>query len=158
MNKRKGISFCPYAFFKKVGRRAESFFTTPANNPVMLILWLSVSVGIIFIALDILKFPFVTYDRAGYLLCLGDTRHTVGVLAALVCIPLCAAKQRLGYYAALASGAILFLLCSSHAVYMLAAQTHRFEDQIHGPILWALVQIPIVVYAYKSIREAGKNG
>jgi hypothetical protein len=152
MQKASRKVFCPYAFSRTAVRKGKEVFTTPANYPVMLILWLSVSAGIIFIALDILEFPFISYDRFSDWISLGGTRHTVGVLTALVCIPLVAAKRRLGYYGAFISGLVIFLLCAVHVVYMPIAQTYRFEEQIHGPILWALVQIPVIVYGYQLIR------
>jgi hypothetical protein len=154
MQKANRKVFCPYAFSRTVVRRVKEFFTAPANYQVMLILWLSVSAGIIFVALDILEFPFISYDRFSDWICLGGTRHTVGVLSALVCIPLVAAKRRLGYYGAFISGLVIFLLCAVHVVYMPIAQTYRFEEQIHGPILWALVQIPVILYGHQLIRTA----
>ena len=123
----------------------------------MLIAALAVSIGIIFIGLDILAFPFVSFDSFSSIICLGGTRHTVGVLAALFLIPLCAAKQRFGFLGALVLGISIFLLCAVHITYMLLVRTYRFEEQIHGPIIWALVQLPVIIYGYKSIMEVKKN-
>ena len=51
----------------------------------------------------------------------------------------------------------IFVLCAVHIAYMLIMQPYRFTEQIHGPIIWALVQIPIIVYGYKSYTKVNKN-
>jgi len=157
MTKSKKRLFCPYAFFKRVIRKMNSIFTSVAYYHIMLIAALAVSIGIIFIALDILEFPFISYDSFSSIICLGGTRHTVGVLAALFLIPVCAAKKRFGFLGALLLGISLFLLCVVHIAYMLIMRTYRFEEQIHGPIIWALVQLPVIIYGYKSFMEVKKN-
>jgi hypothetical protein len=158
VKKTKKRIVCPYALSKRIGRKIRFLFTSAARAHVMLIAALSVSIGIIFIALDILKFPFVTYDLFCSIICLGGTRHTVGVVVALALIPFCAAKKRAAFFGASLFAVFIFLLCGVHIVYMLAAKPYRFEEQIHGPIIWALVQLPVIFYGYKSFMEVRKNG
>jgi hypothetical protein len=153
VEKSKKWVFCPYVLLRKMIMKMSEIITAAAYSHIMLITALVVSIGIIFIALDILKFPFITYDPFCSIICLGGTRHTVGVLGALVLIPLCAAKKRFAFLAAAAFGMLIFLLCAAHIAYMLAAKPYRFEEQIHGPIIWALVQLPVIIYGYKSFAE-----
>ncbi|MBN1799752.1 MAG: hypothetical protein JW822_14340 [Spirochaetales bacterium] len=157
MTKSKNRVFCPYVVLKSIIRNIRVIFTSSAYHHIMLITALAVSIGIIFIALDILEFPFISYDSFCSIICLGGTRHTVGVLSALFLIPLCAAKKRFGFLGALLLGISLFLLCAVHIAYMLIMRTYRFEEQIHGPIIWALAQLPVIIYGYKSFMEVKKN-
>jgi hypothetical protein len=153
VKKSKNRAFCPYSLSKWIIRKVKGILFSAACSHVMLITALSVSIAIIFIALDILEFPFISYDSFCSIICLGGTRHTVGVLASLVLIPLCAAKKRFAFLAAAAFGIFIFLLCVIHIAYMLIVRTYRFEEQIHGPIIWAMVQLPVIIYGYKSFLE-----
>ncbi len=157
MKKSKKSIHCPYSFLKKTIRKINFIFKSAAYYHVMLIAALTVSIGIIFIARDILDFPFITYDAFSLIICLGDTRHTAGVMLSLFLIPLCAAKKRFGFLMALLLGSSLFLLCAVHTAYMLILRTYRFEEQLHGPVIWALAQLPVIIYGYKSLMEVKKN-
>jgi hypothetical protein len=148
---------CPYAAMKGATKSFLRAFTSVDRYPVILVSALAVSIGIIFIALDILKFPFVTYDSFGSILCLGGARHTVGVLLSLFLIPFCAAKIRFGFLGATLLGILLFALCTVHVAHMLAARPYWFQEQIHGPVIWAFVQLPVIIYGYKSFRKVGKK-
>ena len=119
----------------------------------IVIVGLVLSVFIIFIALDIMKFPFSTYDRISYYLCLGNTRHTVGVIGTLIIIPLCTKKIIWGFVLALILSTVIFILCFSHVIHMLINNPPNFTSQIHGPIIWSVVQLPVIIFSYISIKE-----
>lgn len=157
MEKSKKRVFCPYTFGKRKLKKLSCIFTSVVYYPIILITSLIVSIGIIFIALDILDFPFISYDSFSSIICLGGTRHTAGVLASLLLIPLCAAKNRFGFLGAFILGISLFLLCTVHTAYMLIVRTYHFEEQIHGPIIWALIQLPIIIYGYRAFKEIKKK-
>lgn len=93
MTFKKHQVLCPYRLVIQSLRLIRDVFISDMNSQIMLIISLSVSIGIIYFALDVLKFPFVCYDTFSSILCLGGTRHSVGVLSALILIPICAAKK-----------------------------------------------------------------
>ncbi len=119
----------------------------------MVIIGLVLSIFIIFFALDVMKFPFETYDRLSYYLCLGNTRHTVGVIGALILIPLCVRRIKWSFIFSLILSLLIFILCFIHIIHMLINNPPNFTSQIHGPIIWACIQFFIIIYCFKSIKE-----
>jgi len=136
--------------FKDFILSMKTSLTNESNYHVFLIAGLSLSVFIIFFALDIMHFPFISKDPVGYILTLGQTRHTVGVILALALIPFCAQKMRFAFLVAALLGTFIALLCIVHVISMLIVEPPLYRSQIHGPIIWAVTQLPVIHYGYKA--------
>jgi uncharacterized membrane protein len=137
---------------KKILTSMTAALTDEGNYHVLLITGLALSIFIIFFAIDIMHFPFVSQDPAGYILTLGETRHTVGVILALALIPLCALKKRFAFLAAALLGTVLAILCITHVIAMLIVEPPLYRQQIHGPIIWTATQLPVIYYGFKAFR------
>jgi len=122
--------------------------TRIGNNTLGVIIGLAVSVWWIFMGLDI-GFRFEVADSVSYWLTLGGYRHTIMTVLALVLIPVCALEKKWGFQAAVALGAVTLTLSLGHVVYMLIVKPLGFESQLFGPIVWAIIQIPVIVFAHK---------
>ena len=122
------------------------------NDTLGLIIGLVVSVGWIFMGLDI-GFRFETSDMVSAWLTLGGYRHTVMTILALVLIPVCALEKRWGFLGATALGAATLALSGVHVVYMLIAAPAGYESQLFGPIVWSLVQIPIILFSRRALGK-----
>jgi hypothetical protein len=126
------------------------------NSTLGVIIGLVVSVWWIFMGLDI-GFRFETSDAVCNWLTLGGHRHTVMTILALVLVPWCALEKRWGFLAAMVLGAVTLTLSVVHVVYMLIVAPSGYESQLFGPIVWSIMQIPIVVFSYRARREVGKK-
>lgn len=157
VTKKKKKIFCPYAILKKLIKKIKILLASE-NYHILIIAGLVLSITIIFIALDIMNFPFNTHDTFSFIICLGNTRHTLGVLFSLLLIPLCACKIRFAYLLTLILSTIIFLLCLSHVFYMLIYKPYFWDKQIHGPVIWSFFQLPIIFYGFKAYKEAKNNG
>ena len=122
------------------------------NNTLGVIIGLVVSVWWIFMGLD-LGFPFVAGDEVSYILTIGGYRHTIMTIAALILIPICAREYAPSFLGAIILAIITFALCLAHVTYMLLAAPSGFESQLFGPVVWAIIQIPIVLFSYRARRE-----
>lgn len=125
---------------------------TISRNTLGLIIGLVVSVWWIFMGLDI-GFRFESADRISYLLCLGDLRHTIMTIAALVLIPICALELRWGFILALLLGSVTIVLVVIHVFYMVFSKPPGFESQLFGPIVWTLMQVPIIIFSYRILKK-----
>jgi hypothetical protein len=125
---------------------------TISKDTLGLLISLVVSVWWIFMGLD-LGFRFEAPDTVSYLLTLGGTRHTVMTVAALVLIPICAREIRWGAVLAAVLATVTFLLTAAHVVYMVVTKPAGFEDQLFGPIVWALMQLPIVFFGRRAAKR-----
>jgi len=143
--------------FKELTLSMKAALTDESNYHVFLIAGLSLSVFIIFFALDIMHFPFSSKDPVGYILTLGQTRHTVGVILALALIPLCAQKMRFAFLATALLGTVIALLCVAHVINMIIVEPPLYRSQIHGPIIWAVTQLPVIYYGYKAFGRKEEN-
>ena len=122
------------------------------RNTLGVIIGLVVSVGWIFMGLDI-GFRFETSDMVSTWLTLGGYRHTVMTILALVLIPVCALEKRWGFLGATALGATTLALSGVHVVYMLIAAPAGYESQLFGPVVWSLVQIPIILFSRRALGK-----
>ena len=125
------------------------------NNTLGVIVGLVISVLWIFMGLDI-GFRFVASDCVSYVLTLGELRHTIMTILALILIPICARENKWGFLAAMVLGIVTLALSLSHSIYMLIATPPGFESQIFGPIAWSIIQIPIIIFSYKARQELAK--
>ena len=114
------------------------------------------SVWWIFMGLDS-GFPFRAGDPVSYWLTLGEYRHTIMTILALFLIPVCALEKKWGFSAAMALGAITLALSLAHVVYMVTAEPAGFQSQLFGPLVWSILQIPIVVFGYKARKALGRE-
>ena len=126
------------------------------NSTLGVIIGLVISVWWIFMGLDI-GFRFEASDSVSYWLTLGGYRHTIMTILALVLIPACALEKRWGFLAAMLLGVVTLTLSVVHVVYMLITAPSGYESQLFGPIVWSIIQVPIVVFGYKARREIGKE-
>ena len=125
---------------------------TISRNTLGLIIGLVVSVWWIFMGLDI-GFRFESADRISYLLCLGDLRHTIMTIAALILIPICALELRWGFILAGLLGTITLVLVAVHIFYMVFSNLPGFQSQIFGPLVWLVMQAPIVFFSYRALKS-----
>ena len=124
-----------------------------STNPLSVIIGLVVSIWWIFMGLDI-GFPFEAGDTVCYWLTLGGYRHTIMTILALFLIPVCALEKQWGFLAAMVLGTVTLTLSVVHVVYMLIVETSGYESQLFGPIVWSIMQIPIIVFGYRARKES----
>ncbi|MCK4397335.1 hypothetical protein KAW96_12220 [candidate division WOR-3 bacterium] len=123
-----------------------------SNNTLAVIIGLVISVWWIFMGLNA-GFRFVSADQISYMLTLGEQRHTIMTILALILIPICARENKWGFLSAMVLGIVTLALSSIHSIYMLIATPLGFESQIFGPIIWSVIQIPIIIFSYKARQE-----
>jgi lysylphosphatidylglycerol synthetase-like protein (DUF2156 family) len=126
------------------------------NNTLAVIIGLVVSVGWIFMGLD-LGFRFEAPDAASLWLTLGGHRHTIATVVALALVPVCALEKRWAFAAAVVLATATLILSVVHAGYMLVATPPGYESQLFGPAVWSLVQVGIVVFGQRAMREGHKK-
>lgn len=98
-------------------------------------------------------FRFEAPDAISYLLTLCGYRHTIMTVAALILIPICAREARWGFVLAMLLGAVTLVLTLSHIIYMVISKPPGFESQLFGPIVWTLLQIPIIFFGCRALKE-----
>lgn len=130
--------------------------TRIGNSTLGVIIGLVVSVWWIFMGLDI-GFRFETSDAVCNWLTLGGHRHTIMTILALALVPVCALEKRWGFLAAMVLGTVTLTLSVVHVLYMLMKAPPGYESQLFGPILWSIMQIPIVVFGYRARQEVDKK-
>jgi hypothetical protein len=123
-----------------------------SNNALCVIIGLVVSVWWIFMGLDI-GFRFEASDAVSYWLTLGGYRHTIMTIVALFLIPVCALEKRWGFWGAMVLGIVTLTLSVIHIVYMVITAPSGYEAQLFGPIIWSVLQIPIIVFSHRARRE-----
>jgi hypothetical protein len=123
-----------------------------SNNTLAVIVGMIISIGFIFMGLD-LKFPFGTDDVICSILTLGGFRHTMITILYLILIPLCALEKRYAFIVVMITGIVTFALCFTHVIYMLIAKPFGYEAQLYGPVIWSIIQIPITVFSHRARQE-----
>jgi hypothetical protein len=123
-----------------------------SNNTLFTIIGLVTSVWWIFMGLNI-GFRFVAPDLVSFILTLGGFRHTIMTIAALILIPFCSVESKWGLWGAMILGSVTLILSVLHIIYMLIATPPGFESQIFGPVVWSVIQIPIIVFSYRAKKE-----
>ena len=124
-----------------------------SNNTLGVIIGLVLSIGWIFMGLDI-GFPFQAPDAISLWLTLGGYRHTIVTLLALMLIPMCALEKRWAFKATMVLGAVTLFLSVFHVGYMLIAEPPGYKSQIFGPVVWSVIQIFVVMFCHRSIKAA----
>jgi hypothetical protein len=74
-------------------------------------------------------------------------------ITALILIPICAREARWGFVLAMLLGTITFVLTLLHILYMLISKPPGFESQLFGPIVWVIIQLPIIFFSYRALKE-----
>ena len=123
-----------------------------SRDTLGLIIGLVVSVWWIFMGLDI-GFRFEAPDRISYLLTMCGQRHTIMTIAALILIPICALELRWGFILALVSGSVTIVLVVIHIIYMVFSQLPGYQSQLFGPLVWLVMQAPIVFFSYRALKS-----
>ena len=126
------------------------------NSTLGVLIGLVVSVGWIFMGLDI-GFRFEASDAVSYWLTLGGYRHTIMTILALVLIPVCALEKRWGFLAAMVLGVATLALSVVHVGYMLITAPSGYGSQLFGPIMWSVMQVPIIVFSHGARREPAQD-
>ena len=130
--------------------------TRITNYALGAIIGLVISIWWIFMGLDF-GFKFgAGFDRISYLLTLGGHRHTIMPIVALILIPICAREHRWGFLAAMVLGIVTLSLLLIHSIYLLICSLPGFESIVFGPIVWPVIQIPIILFSYKARQELTK--
>ena len=124
-----------------------------STNKIGVIIGLVISVFWIFMGLDS-GFKYGSgFDNVSYILTLGGYRHTIMTVLALVLIPVCALEKQWGFLATMVLGAATLMLVVIHVVYMLIVTPSGYESLLFGPIVWSIMQTPIVVFSYRARKE-----
>jgi hypothetical protein len=126
------------------------------NSTLGVIIGLVVSVWWIFMGLDI-GFRFEASDPVSLWLTLGGYRHTIMTVLALALIPVCALEKRWGFLAAMVLGVATLALSVVHVGTMLITAPSGYESQLFGPIVWSLIQIPIIAFSRGARREPAQE-
>ena len=122
------------------------------NSTLGVIIGLEISIFWIFMGLDI-GFKFgAGFDNLSYMLTLGGYRHTMLPIISFILIPICAREYRWGFLAAMVLGIVTLSLLLIHSMYILMWSPPGCESKIFGPIVWSVMQIPIIVFGYKAAR------
>ena len=130
--------------------------TRISNNELGVIIGLVVSVGWIFMGLDI-GFRFEAADAVCVWLTLGGYRHTIATLLALTLVPFCALRKHWAFALATVLGVVTLILSVLHVGYMLITRPTRYETQLFGPIVWSVMQVGIIVFGCRSVQEERKG-
>jgi len=130
--------------------------TKISNYKFGVIICLVLSVFWIFMGLD-LGFKFKAKDLICYLLTLGGLRHTIMSICALILIIICARGIRMGYLGALILGITTFSLTFTHILYMLISDPEAYSLMLFGPLVWVLIQIPMIILSFKVFNPGKKE-
>ena len=122
------------------------------SSTLGVIISLVISVGWIFMGLDI-GFRFEASDLVSQWLTLGGYRHTIATILALALIPVCALEKRWGFLAVLALGITTLTLSATHVIYMVVATPAGYESQLFGPLIWTVIQVPVIVFSQRAGKE-----
>lgn len=120
------------------------------------IIGLVVSIWWIFMGLD-MGFRFEASDAVCSWLTLGGYRHTIMTIVALVLIPVCALEKPWGFRAAIVVGTTTLVLSVIHVVYMLIVAPSGYTSQLFGPLVWSVMQLPIIVFGYRAGGDAANH-
>lgn len=123
-----------------------------SNNILFLIIGLVISVGFMYTGV-VIGFPFGTTDPVCLVLTLWGYRHFIIPILTLILIPLCLLENKGGLIGTFFLSIITIFLCLAHVVYMYIANPPGFETQIYGPVVWSIIQIPIIFFSYKARHE-----
>jgi DMSO/TMAO reductase YedYZ heme-binding membrane subunit len=126
------------------------------DSTLGVIIGLVISIWWIFMGLD-RGFRFEAIDGVCHWLTLGGYRHTIMTILALALVPVCALKVQWGFLATMALGGATLTLSGVHVVYMLIVTPSGYESQLFGPIVWSVMQIPIIVFGYWAWQGAGRR-
>jgi hypothetical protein len=95
-------------------------------------------------------FAFKPTSTLSTIVTLGAHRHTIMTVAGLILIPICAREIRWGFLAAMILGITTSILTSVSVIEMLVAASPGDEGRLFGPIVWIVLQIPVILFSHKS--------
>ena len=123
------------------------------HSTLGVIIGLVISIWWIFMGLDI-GFRFQASDSVSFYLTLGENRHTIMTIIALILIPICVLEKHWSFLAAMVLGVTTLTLSMVHVVYMLITVPSGYESQLFGPIIWSVIQIPIIFFSRRARQES----
>ena len=126
------------------------------NSTLGVLIGLVVSIWWIFMGLDI-GFRFKANDTVCYWLTLGGHRHTIMTIIALFILPLCALEKQVGFLGAILLGSVTLILSAFHVLYMIIVEPSGYESQLFGPLVWAVMQVPIILFGSRARRDAAQK-
>jgi hypothetical protein len=118
-------------------------------NTLGVLIGLELSVLWILMGLE-LGFAFKPTSILSTIVTLGARRHTIMTIAGLVLLPICAREIRWGFLAAMILGIATAALTSVSVIEMLVAPAPGDEGRLFGPIVWIVLQIPVVLFSHRS--------
>jgi hypothetical protein len=118
-------------------------------NTLGVLIGLELSVLWILMGLE-LGFAFKPTSILSTIVTLGAHRHTIMTVAGLILIPICAREIRWGFLAAIILGITTTVLTSVSVLEMLVAPAPGDEGRLFGPIVWIVLQIPVVLFSHRS--------
>ncbi len=120
------------------------------NNTLGVIIGLVISVWWVFMGF-VTGFPFpIPDDIISYILTWGGLRETITPVLYLILIPIVAIENKRGFWAALVLSIVLL-------VFSLLVPILGYAIKIFGPIVFSIIQIPIIIYSYKALQEQSKT-
>jgi|LGVF01.2.fsa_nt_gb hypothetical protein len=127
-----------------------------STSTLCVVAGLELSILWILIGLEI-GFAFKPHSTLSYIVTLGAHRHTVMTIAGLILIPICAWEIKWGFMAAMALGIVTVILTSVSVIELLIAPPPWYEGQQFGPGIWVMLQIPIILFSYRAIKELSES-
>jgi hypothetical protein len=118
-------------------------------NTLGVLIGLELSVLWILMGLE-LGFAFKPTSILSTIVTLGARRHAIMTVAGLILIPICAREIRWGFLAAMILGITTIVLTSVSVLEMLVVPAPGDEGRLFGPIIWIVLQIPVVLFSHRS--------
>jgi hypothetical protein len=118
-------------------------------NTLGVLIGLELSVLWILMGLE-LGFAFKPTSVLSTVVTLGAHRHTIMTVAGLILIPICAREIRWGFLAAMILGITTIVLTSVSVLEMLVAPAPGDEGRLFGPVVWIVLQVPVVLFSHNS--------
>ena len=126
------------------------------NSTLGVLIGLLISIWWIFMGLDI-GFRFQASDEVSFYLTLGGHRHTIMTIIALILIPICVLEKQWSFLAAMLLAVTTLTLSVIHVVYMLITEPSGYESQLFGPIIWSVMQIPIIFFGNLARQDSANK-
>jgi hypothetical protein len=124
-------------------------------NTLGVIVGLELSVFWIIMGLET-GFAFKPTSTLSYIVTLGAHRHTIMTIAGLILIPVCAREIKWSFLAATVLGTVTFVLTSVSVIEMLIATPPGYGGRLFGPLVWIVLQIPIILFSRRARKEASE--
>jgi hypothetical protein len=124
-------------------------------NVLGVLVGLELSVLWILMGLE-LGFTFKPTSTLSTIVTLGAHRHTIMTIASLLLIPICARELRWGFLAAMILGIATIALTTVSVIEMVVAPAPGDEGRLFGPIIWIVLQVPVILFSHRGRKEQGE--